>query len=83
MVEFEIDDSTIVSYHPYYEFVLSDLIKRKLFEKDFELRLFVYGQLMDCLESVHEKNLVHCDVKPGNILVNSLGDFIICDLDQV
>ncbi len=43
MVEFEIDASLLVSYHPYYEFVLSDLIRKKMFEKNFELRSYVYG----------------------------------------
>lgn len=35
--------------------------------------IFPYlNQLLDCLEKVHENDLVHCDVKPKNILAKDL-----------
>ncbi len=38
-----------------------------------------FGQLCDVVAFVHEKGLVHRDIKPGNILLNESNDVVLVD----
>ncbi len=46
-----------------------------------ERALFVFRQLLSALAHMHEKNLVHRDVKPENILVSQAGFARLLDFD--
>jgi serine/threonine protein kinase len=39
-------------------------------------------QVAGALEYVHERNVVHCDLKPDNILLDSQGNCRVCDFGQ-
>ena len=43
-------------------------------EKDI---LFIFKQICSALEYIHERGLVHRDLKPGNILFKKEGDIIV------
>ena len=37
------------------------------------------GQLLDVLEYIHSKNMLHLDVKPSNIMLDAKGDIVLID----
>lgn len=39
---------------------------------------FIY-QILKALRLVHSAGIIHCDLKPANILLNSSGDLKVCD----
>lgn len=43
------------------------------------LACFFFRQLVDGLVSLHSHNLVHLDIKPENVLVDSWGNLYLCD----
>lgn len=42
--------------------------------------LEIAGHIREALEHTHEKGFVHCDVKPGNIMLNASGQALLIDL---
>lgn len=46
---------------------------------DFEHALLIVQQLIDGIEAAHEKNIVHCDLKPANIKITPDGVVKILD----
>ena len=40
----------------------------------------ICSQVVDALEYLHSKKIVHCDVKPENIMVKKCGHVFLCDL---
>ncbi len=36
---------------------------------------FIVTQILVALKHLHSKNIVHCDLKPENVLLSSDGDF--------
>lgn len=45
-----------------------EFMKKKVFSSDFIVKIGV--QLIDILMAIHSKNIVHCDIKPDNILLS-------------
>ena len=41
--------------------------------------LYVLNQLLDALETVHEQDLLHMDIKPANILIDNAGNCTLID----
>lgn len=71
------------------EYFESDSLKKLLEKNDFKIDLddsiSIIYQLATALSVVHERNIFHRDIKPGNILVNDklhtkLTDFGVCNL---
>jgi serine/threonine-protein kinase len=44
--------------------------------------LLVFRMVANALNAMHQKGLVHCDIKPNNILMNKSGTIKIIDLGQ-
>ena len=42
--------------------------------------LEIAGRVLGALEHTHKKGFVHCDVKPGNIMLNASGQAVLIDL---
>jgi len=66
----------ILEYAPGGE-LYKKLIKEKRFNEQVAATYMV--QLIDALLYCHEKNIIHRDIKPGNLLLGSKGDLKIAD----
>ena len=58
---------------------LSGLLKIRKRLTEFEVQYYIF-QLIQGLKDIHEKNIVHCDIKPSNLLLDDnyclkIGDF--------
>lgn len=45
-------------------------------------RLRSYIQVMEGLSFIHSRDMIHCDIKPENILVTTNGNFVISDFGE-
>ena len=83
ILDVERNDKIIWMMMPLCEFDLNELYKTR--EVSHETNLEVMKQIMMGIEYLHSKDIVHRDIKPGNILVASvapfqlkLADFDVC-----
>ncbi|MCH1438583.1 MAG: serine/threonine protein kinase [Rubripirellula sp.] len=65
---------------------LSDLIDRMRFGDQrirdrfsLEARLDVFASIINALSYAHNKNLIHCDVKPANVIIGDHGEVWLAD----
>jgi serine/threonine-protein kinase len=70
------------SYYIAIEYVdgvsLSDLIRRERYLTN-EASLLIFYEVCKALKYVHDKNIVHRDIKPGNILISKEGEVKLID----
>jgi serine/threonine protein kinase len=52
------------------------------YPKDLEERVRLVRELRALMASIHEKGIVHGDVKPQNLLLCSDGRLRLCDFDE-
>lgn len=57
---------------------LHHIIQSKQELSDIHYQYFIY-QILKGLFAIHQSNVLHRDLKPGNLLVNSSCDLKICD----
>ncbi|WP_431979798.1 serine/threonine protein kinase [Streptomyces qinglanensis] len=60
--------------------VLQDVVSSKRPIKDPASTASIVAQLCEILHAVHERGLVHCDVKPENVLVEADGRLRLIDM---
>ncbi|MDF9449480.1 serine/threonine-protein kinase [Bacillus toyonensis] len=48
--------------------------------RDFSRLKLVYNNVLEGLEYLHSEGYFHRDLKPGNVLLNSDNDLVLCDL---
>ncbi|RHZ84284.1 hypothetical protein Glove_84g3 [Diversispora epigaea] len=53
---------------------LHNFLTKEFWDLGWQSKIFILSSMAECLERSHEKNLVHCDLHSGNILVD-------CDYD--
>lgn len=65
-------------------FTLAELIERKdPWLNSQENVIKILSELVDVVDYLHSKNIVHCDIKPSNILIsNGNKNLILVDLDK-
>ena len=59
-----------------YYIKLSEKAKKTFSEKEVN---FIIANLILSLEYIHKNNIIHCDIKPENILLNKQGYFYLTD----
>ena len=76
MVQEEFDELYVVT--PLMETDLAQIIKSKQELNDEHVQFFLY-QILRGLKYIHSCGVIHRDLKPRNLLVNSNCDLKICD----
>ena len=51
----------------------------KFHQNKIPQRLSIFQELAEGLEAIHEAGIVHCDLKPGNVMINQQGNLKILD----
>ena len=79
-----IEDRLVISF-PLGRETLSDRLTRRM---SFETVLSIIEQLIDAVAMAHEKRVIHCDIKPENVImfdggVTRLADFGIAKVARV
>ncbi|RHZ84211.1 hypothetical protein Glove_84g38 [Diversispora epigaea] len=49
---------------------LHNFLTKKFWDLDWESKILLLSSIAECLERLHEKNLIHCDLHSGNILID-------------
>ncbi|KAM7543204.1 hypothetical protein Aperf_G00000014155 [Anoplocephala perfoliata] len=62
------------------DYDLYDLRKCKGVMREEEARFYI-AEVICALEYLHSRNIVHLDIRPGNILLNETGHIILTDFD--
>ena len=78
-INFIIDDFFWCVIYEYFEgYNLEQYIKTK--ELDYNEILFIFKQIAQGIKHLHDNNIIHCDIKLGNVLING-NNIKIIDFD--
>ena len=66
-----------------YGITLNKLLKDKQVKIDDQWLLSVFGSLLKGLGLIHEHNILHLDIKPGNLLVRPGNDVVLLDFGAI
>lgn len=67
----------------YYGITLEKLLLNKSFDIDEQFLIAVFTSLLDGIGTVHNHNLVHLDIKPGNILIRPGNQPLLLDFGAI
>lgn len=81
----QVYDVNVYQERPYYRMELVDGITLTEYVNRHKLplgeRLELFGKICQALAHAHKSNVVHCDLKPGNVLVKADGSPKLIDFD--
>ncbi|RHZ84236.1 hypothetical protein Glove_84g43 [Diversispora epigaea] len=77
----------------FFDGSLHNFLTKKFWDLGWQSKIYILSFIAECLERFHEKNLIHCDLHSGNILIDlnfhffdpgsDLGiDFGLCKLEN-
>ncbi|MFW5442865.1 MAG: serine/threonine protein kinase [Methylococcaceae bacterium] len=66
-----------------YGITLDRILKKKSMEMTEQLLVMVFNQLLTGIEVIHKQNMVHLDIKPGNILIRPNDDPLLLDFGAI
>jgi serine/threonine protein kinase len=75
-IVFEPDTKIYMDWYPYN---MREYISITRFEERFKLYDSVLDMLVNALKHLYEIGIIHRDIKPDNILMNTEGDCCLCD----
>ncbi|RHZ84287.1 hypothetical protein Glove_84g4 [Diversispora epigaea] len=61
---------------------LHNFLTKAFWDLDWVTKIMILGSIAECLEETHEKNLIHCDLRSGNILMEYKFNFRYCDFNS-
>lgn len=65
------------------DYIEGKSLKRLIFDQDgpvpFEYIETIFRSICTALQYAHTEGLVHCDMKPGNVMINRTGDVLVMD----
>lgn len=67
---------------PYYKYNLLTYVQREKGSEDLSIEKII-DRLIKGIKVLDSENMVHRDIKPQNILMNTLDDVVLCDLGLV
>lgn len=80
---FRANDTVYIVMTYDYGVTLNKLIARKLLAVTEEFLLSVFNSLLAGVSYIHERNFIHLDIKPGNILVRPGNDALLLDFGAI
>ena len=66
-----------------YGLTLDKILKRKLVKVDEQFILTVFTRLLEGVKQIHQRNLLHLDIKPANILIRTDFDPLLLDFGAI
>jgi serine/threonine protein kinase len=80
---FRANDTVYIVMTYDYGVTLDKIVNTKMVPITEEFFLTVFNSLLDGIQYIHERNFVHLDIKPGNVLVRPGNDALLLDFGAI